>query len=131
MKPRLFSVLALLVTFVGGVVTGAWLTDRKQRMDTTECVQRVTIDDVATIIAGLSEFGVAGDESSFSYLPERKVDLYLHDAALVPAVTAYLERRPTITPSISLDSVDGTILFHAGQLIDLGPVRSALDGARV
>lgn len=126
MKPRLFSIIAVLVTFVGGVVTGSWLSERKLRVDNGDFVEWVNGDDIRAALSGLRDFGVNPSAGYFGTPPSRNLHVDIEDHQIA-SITAYLEKQlPAEDSNITLMTPSSSIVHHAGQWIDIRPAMQAL-----
>lgn len=126
MKPRLFSVIAVLVTFVGGVVTGSWLTERKQRLDNGDFVEWVNGDDMRAALSGLQDLGVTSSGVYFGNPPSRTLDVDVENHQITN-ITAYLQKQlPAADSTVTLLTPSSSIIHHAGQWIDVRPAMQTM-----
>ncbi len=131
MKPRLFSLIAVLATFVGGVVTGSWLNERKQRVDSGDFVEWVNGDDMRAALSGLRNFGVTPSGIHFGTPPSRTLHLDVEDHQIA-SITAYLEKQlPAVDSTITSVTPSSSIVHHAGQWIDVRPAMQSMATSQV
>lgn len=128
MKPRLFSIIAVLVTFVGGVVSGSWLNERKLRVDNGDFVEWVNSDDIRAALCGLRDFGITPSGVHFDTPPSRTLHTDIEDHQIA-SITAYLEKRiPPAESATTLATPSSSIVHHAGQWIDIRPTMQSMAG---
>lgn len=121
MKPRFFSIVAVLVTFVGGVITGTWLNERKQRTECGDFVEWTNSNDLRAALCGFRHFGVNPSHADFGSPLSRSLHVAIEDHQIA-SITAYLEKQePALDSTIILHSPSGAIIHHAGQWIDVRP----------